>query len=192
MLEAEGLFFLVDLPLELPVNGSGLSFLLIVKLILNHSAQMMQESNRSKHRRPIAVGLNAVQELLGILIAMLRCGGQISDGFFIIPFDLFSVEINLSELVFCIVVSVLRGNFEVTDCPKDIFDISIRQPNLSGKIGGIGILLYGGSFQVLYCTRDILRYQLAVIEELSHLILCGVKSFFSRVGKKSDCLGDIL
>ena len=148
MLEAVGLFLLVDLPLEFPVNGSGFSFLLIVKLIMNHPAQMMQEPNHSKRRRPIAVGLNAVQELLSILIPMLRCGGQIGEGFFIIPLDLFSVEINLSELVFCIVVSVLRSNFEVTDCPKDIFDFSIRQPDLSCKIGGIGILLYGGSFQV--------------------------------------------
>lgn len=116
------MFLLVDLPLELPINGSGLSFLLIVKLILNHPAQMMQEPDRTKCGRPIAVRLDAVQELLGILIAMLRCRGQIGDGFLIIPLDLFSVEINLSELVFRIVVPVLCGNFEVTDCLKDIFD----------------------------------------------------------------------
>lgn len=55
LFEAVGLFLLVDLPLEFPVNGSGLSFLLIVKLILNHPAQMMQEPDYSKRRRPIAV-----------------------------------------------------------------------------------------------------------------------------------------
>ena len=124
---------------------------------------MMQEPNRSKRRRPIAVGLNTVQELLGILIAMLHCGGQIGDGFFIIPLDLFPVEINLSELVFRIVVSVLCGNFEVTDCPKNILEFRFRESKLSGKICGIGILLFGGSLQILYCTRDILRDNLATI-----------------------------
>ena len=157
------MFLLVDLPLEFSVNDSGLSFLLIVKLILNHPAQMMQEPDRAKCCRPIAVGLNTVQELLGILIAMLRCGGQIGDSFFIIPLDLFSVEINLSELVFRIVVSVLCGNLGVTDCPKNILEFRFRESELSGKICGIGILLFGGSLQILYCTRDILRDNLATI-----------------------------
>ena len=44
------LFLLVDLSLELSVNASGFSFFLIVKLILNHSAQMMKEPNRTKSR----------------------------------------------------------------------------------------------------------------------------------------------
>lgn len=87
-----------------------------------------------------------MQELLGILIAMLCGRGQIGDGFLIIPLDLFSVEINLSELVFRIVVTVLRCNLEVTDCPKDILDFCIRQPDFSCKIGGIRMVPLSSAF----------------------------------------------
>lgn len=66
LLETVDLLLLIDLSLELSVNTSGLSFLFIVKPVLNHSAQMMQESDRTKRRRPIAVGPDAVQKLLGI------------------------------------------------------------------------------------------------------------------------------
>ena len=100
MLEAVCLHLLVDPSLELSVNPSGFSFLLIVKLILDHSAQMMQETDCSKRCRPIAVGPDAVQKLLGIGIPMLCSRGQVGNGFLIIPLDLFAVEIDFSELVF--------------------------------------------------------------------------------------------
>ena len=73
LLETVCLFFLVDLSLEFSVNTTGFSFFLIVKLILDYSAQMLQKPNRTKCRRPIAVGSDAVQKLLGVGVSML-CG----------------------------------------------------------------------------------------------------------------------
>ena len=133
-----------------------------------------------------------MQKLVGIRIAVLRCGGQIGDGLFVILLDLFAIEIELSELVFRIVVSILRGNLKVTDRPEDILSLRFGESDLSDKICGKGILLRGSSFQVIQRTGNVLRNNLATIEELSHLILSSRKSFFSRVGKKSNCLGDVL
>ena len=47
-------------------------------------------------------------------------------------------------------------------------------------------------FHVTDALRIGLDDNLAMIEELSHLILSGCKSFVSRVCKKPDCLGDVL
>ena len=134
MLETVSLLLLVDLPLEFPINGTGFSFLVIVELVLDHPAQMMQEPDRAHCRRPIAVGANTVQKLLGIRIAVLRCGGQIGDGLFVILLDLFAIEIEFSELVFRIVVSILHGNLKVTDRPEDILYLRFGESDLSDKI----------------------------------------------------------
>ena len=68
-----------------------------------------------------------MQELLGVLIAMLSSRGQIGNCFLVVTLDLSSVEIQLSELVFGIVVSVLRGNLEVLDGSEDVLDIFLSE-----------------------------------------------------------------
>lgn len=156
MLEAVCLLLLVDPSLELSVNGSRFSFLLIVKLILDHSAQMMQETDRSKRSRPIAVGPDAVQKLLGVGISMLCGRGQVGNGFCIIPLVLFAIEIDFSEPVFRIVISILGGYLEVSDRPENIFYLGFGEENLSGEICGIGILLPCGSFQIINRTSKAL------------------------------------
>ena len=88
---------------------------------------MVEQSDRSHCCRPVFIVLYAVQELLGVLIAMLSSRGQIGNCFLVVTLDLSSVEIQLSELVFGIVVSVLRGNLEVLDGSEDVLDIFLSE-----------------------------------------------------------------
>ena len=104
-----------------------------------------------------------MQELFGIRIAALRSSGQVGNGFLIIPLNLFAIEINLSKLVFCIVISILDGYLEVSERPKDIFYLSFGEANLSGEICGVGILLSGDSFQIINRTRNVLLNDLATV-----------------------------
>lgn len=109
MLESVCLLLLVDLSLELSVNGSCFFSFLAVELVLNHSAQMMQKPDCSKSRRPIAVGPDAVQKLLSIGIPMLCGRGQVGNGFLIIPLDFFAIEIDFSKLVFRMALTSIRS-----------------------------------------------------------------------------------
>lgn len=163
MLETVGLLLLVDPSLELSVNGSCFFSFLIVKLILDHSAQMMKEPNCTKSCRPMPVGPDAVQKLLGVGISMLRGRGQVGNGFCIIPLDLFAIEIDFPELVLCIVISILGGYLEVSDRPKDIFYLGFGEANLSGEICGVGILLSGGSLQIINRAGNVLLNDLAMV-----------------------------
>lgn len=149
MFETVCLLLLVDPSLELSVNGSGFSFLLIIKPVLHHPAKMMQETDRPKRSRPIEVGPDAVQKLLGVGVPMLCSRGQVGNGFLIIPLDFFAIEIDFPELVLCIVISILGGYLEVSNCPENIFYLGLGETNLSCKICGVWILLSGGSLQII-------------------------------------------
>ena len=95
-----------------------------------------------------------MQKLLGIRIPMLRSNGQVGNGFLIIPLDLFAIEIDFPELVRCIVISILGGYLEVSNCPENIFYLGFGEANLSGEICGVGILLSSGSFQIINRTSN--------------------------------------
>lgn len=158
MLETVCLLFLIDLSLKLSVDSSCFPFLLIVKPVLNHFAQMMQETDRTKRRRPIAVGPDAVQKLLGIGIPMLCGKGQVGNGFLIIPLDFFAIEIDFPELVLCIVISILGGYLEVSNCPENIFYLGFGEENLSDEICGVGILELDANIVAVFIRKgDLMR-----------------------------------
>lgn len=69
-----------------------------------------------------------MEKLRGILIAVFSRGGKVSHRFLIVTLDLSAVKINLTELVFRIVVSVLGGNFKVADRFPDILDRILGKP----------------------------------------------------------------
>ena len=121
------LFLLVDLPLELAVDAAHLFLTLIFQAVLEHTGKVMEQSDRSHRRRPVFIALYAVQELLGVLVAMLGSRGQIGNGFFVVTLDLSTVEVQLSELVFGVVVTVLRGDLEVLDGSEDVLDIFLGE-----------------------------------------------------------------
>ena len=61
---------------------------------------MVQESDSAKSHRPMPVGPNAMEKLLGIPIPLLRSEGQVSINLIVIPHDLFAIEIVLAKLLF--------------------------------------------------------------------------------------------
>ena len=88
---------------------------------------MMEQTERSHCRRPMTVTLNAVQKLLGIGVAFISCRLQIFHRLVIVTVDLSAVEVQLSELVFGVVVTVLRGDLEVLYGSEDILDIFLGE-----------------------------------------------------------------
>ena len=121
------LFLLVDLPLELAVDTVHLIFALILQAVLEHTGKVVEQSDRAHCSRPVFIVLYAVQELLGVLVAMFGSRGQIEGGFLVVTLDLSSVEVKLSELIFGVVVAVLRGDLEVLDGTEDVLDILLGE-----------------------------------------------------------------
>ena len=68
-----------------------------------------------------------MQELLGVLVAMLNSRCQIGNCFLVVTLDLSAVKVQFSELVFGVVVTVLRGDFEVLDGSEDVLDIFLGE-----------------------------------------------------------------
>ena len=54
-----------------------------------------------------------MEKLLGVLVSVFRRGGQILNCLIVVLRNILSVEIELAELVFGVVVATLGGNFEV-------------------------------------------------------------------------------
>ena len=125
----------------------------------------MEQADRSHRRRPVLVALDAVQELLGVLIAVLCGSSQIVDGFVIVTVDLSAVEVQLAELVFSEVISVLRGDLEVFDGSEDILDIFLGQSQLACEVCGVGIVLTCGSFEVVDGSLQVFRNNLTLREQ---------------------------
>ena len=72
-----------------------------------------------------------MQELLGVLVAMLNSRGQIGNCFLIVTLDLSAVKVQLSELLFGVVITVLRGDLEVLDGSEDVLDIFLGEQQLA-------------------------------------------------------------
>lgn len=77
------LFLLVDLPLEFAVDTADLVLAFILQAVLEQSRKVMEQTDRSHRRRPVLIALDAVQELLGVLIAVLCGSSQIVNSFVI-------------------------------------------------------------------------------------------------------------
>lgn len=104
-----------------------------------------------------------MQKLLGVGVPVLCGSGQVSNCLFIISLDLFAVKIDFPNLVLCIVISILGGYLEVSNCPENIFYLGFGEANLSGEICGVGILLSSGSFQIINRTSNVLLNDLSVV-----------------------------
>ncbi len=61
LLNTVGLFLLIDLPFQLVVNGLHPSFALVLQLVLNDPADMLEQTEGAHGRRPVAAGADAVQ-----------------------------------------------------------------------------------------------------------------------------------
>ena len=75
----------------------------------------------------------------------------------------FTVEMNFSELIFGIIISVLGGYLKAADGFLNVLDLILGQINLACKVRRIGIFLCGGSVKPTDSLPDIFRYDLALV-----------------------------
>ena len=71
LFESVSLFFLLDFSPQLAVDAVFSAFAFILQAVLNNTSHVSEQTERGKRRRPVPVYLNAVDELCGVLIAML-------------------------------------------------------------------------------------------------------------------------
>ena len=103
-----------------------------------------------------------MQELLGVLVAMLSSRGQVGNGFLVVTFNLSAVKIQLSELIFSVVVSVLCGDLKVLDGSEDVLDIFFGEKHFACKVGGVRVPLTCGSFEIVDGSLQVLWDDLAL------------------------------
>lgn len=139
------LFFLLNFPPQLAVDAVFSASTLILQAVLDDTSHVSEQAERSKCCRPVSVDTNAVDELCCVLIAMLGGKMKIVHRLICISRYVFSVEIDFSELVFGIVISVPGGYLKAADGFLNIFDLILGQINLACKVRRIGIFLCGGS-----------------------------------------------
>ena len=75
----------------------------------------------------------------------------------------FSVEIDFSELVFGIVISILSGNYKTADGFLNVLDFALGQIYLTCKVRRIRIFLCGGTVKPFCGFLYILRHDLAFV-----------------------------
>ena len=109
LFESVSLFFLLDFSPQLAVDAVFSASALILQAVLDDTSHVSEQTERGKRCRPVSVDTNAVDELCGIWIAMLGGKMKIVHCLICISRYVFSVEIDFSELVFGIVISVLGG-----------------------------------------------------------------------------------
>ena len=89
------LFLFIDLPFQFVVNGMNPSFALVLQSVLNDPADMLEETEGAHGRKPVAAGTDAVKELLGIEIAVVRGSVKILHCFLIVLLHLSAVKVLL-------------------------------------------------------------------------------------------------
>ena len=107
--------------------------------------------------------MNAVDELCCVLIAMLGGKMKIVHRLVGISWYVFTVEIDFSELVFGIVISVLGGYLKAADGFLNVLDLVLGQINFACKVCRIGIFLRGGTVKPFNGFLYILRHDLAFV-----------------------------
>ena len=100
-----GLFLFINDSFQFAVDGTGLVLPFIFEPLLNHLAQMMEQTKGTESRRPVAVGLDAVKKLCGVLVTMSSRGRKILHCDFIVLGNFLAVQIQLAELILRKVVS---------------------------------------------------------------------------------------
>ena len=127
LFESVSLFFLLDFSPQLAVDAVFSASALILQAILDNTSHVSEQAERGKCCRPVSVDTNAVDELCGILIAMLGGKMKIVHRLICISRYVFSVEIDFSELVFGIVISILSGNYKTADGFLNVLDFALGQ-----------------------------------------------------------------
>ena len=133
-----------------------------------------------------------MEKLGGVLVPVFCRGRQPADGCLHILGHIFTVKVELSQLVFREVVA--QGGCGLEE-PDRLFHIQIAllgQPDLPRQVCGIGVVLFCGALQMIERLPHILRNCFALIEQLAQGIFRRCSAFFRRHGQVSDSLGDIL
>ena len=115
LFESVSLFLFLDLFPQLAVDTVFSVFAFILQAVLDDTSHVSEQAERSKCCRPVSVDTNAVDELCCVLIAMLGGKMKIVHRLICISRYVFSVEIDFSELVFGIVISVPGGYLKAAD-----------------------------------------------------------------------------
>ena len=139
------------------------AFALILNTVFNNAGDVSEQTERGNRRRPVSVDTNAVEELCGVLIAMLGGKMKIVHRLIGIFWYVFSVEINFSELVFGIIISVLGGYLKTADGFLNVLDLVLGQIYLACKVRRIRVFLCGGTVKPFYGFRYIFRYDFVLI-----------------------------
>ena len=157
------LFFLLDFSPQLAVDAVFSASALILQAILDNTSHVSEQAERGKCCRPVSVDTNAVDELCGILIAMLGGKMKIVHRLICISRYVFSVEIDFAELVFSVIVAVLGSYLKTADGFLNVLDLILGQIYLACKVRRIGIFLCGGTVKPFYGFLYIFRNDLAFV-----------------------------
>ena len=163
LFESVSLFFLLDFSPQLTVDAVFSASALILQTVLYDTSHVPEQAERGKCCRPVSVDTNAVDELCCVLIAMLGGKMKIVHRLICISRYVFSVEIDFSELVFGIVISILSGYLKAADGLLNVLDFALGQIYLACKVCRIGIFLCGGTVKPTDSLPDIFRYNLALV-----------------------------
>ena len=163
LFKSVSLFLFFNFPPQLAVDAVFSASALILQAVLDDTSHVSEQTERGKRCRPVPVYLNTVDELCGVLIAMLGGKMKIVHCRIDISRNIFAVEIDFAELVFGIVVAVLGGYLKAADGFLNILDFILGQINFACKVRRIGIILYGGTVKPTDSLPDIFRYDFAFV-----------------------------
>ena len=133
LFESVSLFLFLDFSPQLSVDAVFSASALILQAVLDNTSHVSEQTERGKCRRPVPVDTNAVDELCGILIAMLGGKMKIVHRLICISRYVFSVEIDFSELVFGVIVAVLGSNYKTADGFLNVLDLILGQINFAAR-----------------------------------------------------------
>lgn len=139
------LFFLLNFPPQLAVDAVFSASTLILQAVLDDTSHVSEQTERGKRCRPVSVDTNAVDELCGILIAMLGGKMKIVHRRIGVSRNILAVKIDFSELVFGIVIAVIGGDLKAVNGFLNVLYAFFRQIDFSCKVRCIGIFLCGGA-----------------------------------------------
>ena len=184
LFESVSLFFILDFSPQLAVDAVFSAFAFILQAVLNNTSHVSEQAERGKCCRPVSVDTNAVDELCGVLVAMLGGKMKIVHCFVGISRHIFAVEIDFSELVFGIVISVLGGYLNAADGFLNVLDFALGQIYFACKVRRIGIFLRGGTVKPTDSLPDIFGTTSPLYSSLPRINCAGAKPFdadrFSR------------
>lgn len=112
--ESVSLFLFLNLSAELSIDCAD-AFLAFVHGVLYRPSEVTKQAECAKPCGPVAVAFDAVDELLGILVAVFCGAFEILHTFVLIPWHVVAEKEKPSELIFSIGVACLRRYLKVSD-----------------------------------------------------------------------------